>query len=75
MERRAYATIKKDWPDKNVTVTSPKISFDQYSSKHISMETVINIRVGDLLRIRMYTTLVFQFHKKYRNTFGKRINS
>src|SRR3990172_956345 len=43
MERRSYATFKKYWPNKKVIVTSPQISFNEYPTKEISLEKVINI--------------------------------
>src|SRR5690242_7843976 len=35
MERRSYATFKKHWPDKKLTVTSPQISFEKYPTAEI----------------------------------------
>ena len=60
MERRSYATFKKQWPDKDLIVTSPQISFEDYPTEEISMEKVINIMVGDLQRIRIYPGKGFQ---------------
>lgn len=60
MERRSYATFKKHWPDKNLIVTSPQISFEDYPTDEIPMEKVINIMVGDLQRIRIYPDKGFQ---------------
>src|SRR5215467_10758484 len=48
MERRSYATFKKHWPDKEMIVTSPQISFDEYPIEEIPLERMINIMVGDL---------------------------
>jgi len=60
MERRSYATFKKHWPDKNLIVTSPQISFEDYPTEEIPIEKVINIMVGDLQRIRIYPDKGFQ---------------
>ena len=60
MERRSYATFKKQWPDKNLIVTSPQISFEDYPTEEIPLEKVINIMVGDLQRIRIYPDKGFQ---------------
>jgi uncharacterized SAM-binding protein YcdF (DUF218 family) len=60
MERRSYATFKKHWPDKNLIVTSPQISFEEYPTKEISMDRLINNMVGDLQRIRIYPEKGFQ---------------
>ncbi|MBN8859440.1 MAG: YdcF family protein [Sphingobacteriales bacterium] len=60
MERRSYATFKKHWPEKEVLVTSPQLSFEAYPTADISPEKVINIMVGDLQRIKLYPSKGFQ---------------
>ena len=64
MERRAYATFRKVWPEADVIVTSPKIPLDEYLARHshetISADDVISIMVGDLQRIRLYPGKGFQ---------------
>ena len=60
MERRSYATFKKHWPQKNILVTSPQISFDDYPNSEIPVERVINIMTGDLQRIKIYPDKGFQ---------------
>lgn len=64
MERRAYATFKKNWPDKKLLVTSPQISFEEYPNEEIPMEKVINIMVGDLQRIKFYPEKGFQIYQE-----------
>jgi len=64
MERRAYATFKKNWPDKKLLVTSPQISFEDYPNEEIPMEKVINIMVGDLQRIKFYPEKGFQVYQE-----------
>ncbi|MEO6905081.1 MAG: YdcF family protein [Ginsengibacter sp.] len=64
MERRTYATFKKHWPGKTLTVTSPQISFEEYSTSEIPMERVINIMVGDLQRIKFYPEKGFQIYQE-----------
>jgi uncharacterized SAM-binding protein YcdF (DUF218 family) len=64
MERRSYATFKKHWPDKEVIVTSPQISFADYPTSEIPLEKVINIMVGDLQRIRVYAEKGFQVYQE-----------
>ncbi|MDO6439687.1 YdcF family protein [Cyclobacterium sp. 1_MG-2023] len=64
MERRSYATFKKNWPEKSVTVTSPNISFDNYPNEEISMGIVIQSMVGDLQRIKEYPKLGFQIEQE-----------
>ena len=60
MERRSYATFKKHWPDKDLIVTSPQLSFEDYPNEEIPMQRVINIMVGDLQRIKIYPAKGFQ---------------
>jgi uncharacterized SAM-binding protein YcdF (DUF218 family) len=64
MERRSYATFRKLWPEKEVLVTSPRISLDGYLSRYshetLSADDVISIMVGDLQRIRLYPARGFQ---------------
>lgn len=64
MERRSYATFKKHWPEKNLIVTSPQLSFEEYPDPDIPLERVINIMVGDLQRIKVYPGKGFQIPQK-----------
>lgn len=64
MERRSYATFKKHWPDKQLTVTSPQIAFEDYPNEEIPLHRVINIMVGDLQRIKVYPTKGFQVYQE-----------
>jgi uncharacterized SAM-binding protein YcdF (DUF218 family) len=64
MERRAYATFRKVWPEKAVCVTSPRVTFHDYVARHtntsLSAADVIGIMVGDLQRIQLYPARGFQ---------------
>ena len=64
MERRAFATFLRYWPDKEVVVTSPQVSFHdylaEYSNRSLSVADVIGIMVGDLQRIKLYPSLGYQ---------------
>ncbi|MGH9384403.1 MAG: YdcF family protein [Vicinamibacterales bacterium] len=64
MERRSYATFKRQWPEKDVLVTSPGVSFDEYlkrySNNALSSDDVVGIMVGDLQRIRVYGAKGYQ---------------
>ena len=64
MERRAFATFLRYWPDKDVVVTSPQVSLRdylaEYSNRSLSPGDVIGIMVGDLQRIRLYPALGYQ---------------
>lgn len=64
MERRAYATFRKHWPDKNIVVTSPQISFEKYPTDEITVTKVIDIMVGDLQRIKLYPAKGFQVYQE-----------
>lgn len=64
MERRSFATFRKVWPEKDVIVTSPQVSFDEYldsySARELSADDVVSIMVGDLQRIKIYAEKGFQ---------------
>jgi uncharacterized SAM-binding protein YcdF (DUF218 family) len=64
MERRSYATFRKVWPEKDVIVTSPRASLDEYlrrfSNSSLSTDDVISIMVGDLQRMKVYPDRGFQ---------------
>jgi uncharacterized SAM-binding protein YcdF (DUF218 family) len=64
MERRSFATFRKVWPEKEVLVTSPQVSFDEYldgyANELLSKDDVISIMVGDLQRIKLYADKGFQ---------------
>ncbi|RYC63964.1 hypothetical protein CHU98_g2247 [Xylaria longipes] len=62
MERRTYATFKKQWPDPTteILVTSPRLSWKDYPNEDNPTDLVINIAVGDLIRIREYPAKGFQ---------------
>jgi uncharacterized SAM-binding protein YcdF (DUF218 family) len=68
MERRSLATFRKFWPEKQVVVTSPQVSFGDYLSKYthssLSADDVVGIMVGDLQRIRIYPELGYQIAKE-----------
>ena len=68
MERRSFATFRKIWPEKDVLVTSPQVSFgeylDLYSASELSPDDVINIMVGDLQRIKIYAEEGLQIHQE-----------
>ena len=63
MERRSYATFKKVWPEKDIIITSPQISFEEYPIGDLTMDRVIQIMVGDLQRIKLYAEKNFQIEQ------------
>ena len=54
MERRTYATVRAQWTDLSIAVTSPQLDFARYCNKDIPQEKVTSIMVGDLQRIIEY---------------------
>lgn len=63
MERRTYATFKKQWPDSamRITVTSPTLDFEDYiAGAFENKEFVVRNMVGDMRKIREYPKLGFQ---------------
>jgi uncharacterized SAM-binding protein YcdF (DUF218 family) len=64
MERRTFATFRQYWPEKEIVVTSPQVSFRdylaQYSNRALSAADVVGIMVGDLQRIKLYPARGFQ---------------
>ncbi len=60
MERRAWATFKRRWPEPDLQVTSPPIPYDQYPTPEIPKDLVIGIMVGDVQRVRVYAERGFQ---------------
>jgi uncharacterized SAM-binding protein YcdF (DUF218 family) len=66
MERRVYATFKKRWPELNIVISSPQFSYEDYikNSVGVSKENIINIMVGDFIRIKEYPKLGFQIEQE-----------
>ena len=64
MERRTFATFRMVWPEPQIVVTSPQVSFDEYLEKYshdtLSPDEVVNIMVGDLQRVKLYAEMGFQ---------------
>lgn len=64
MERRTFATIKKQWPEIELFVTSPILSFEEYYNNDlIFKDRFVNVMVGDLIRIKEYPKLGFQIEQ------------
>lgn len=77
-ERRTFATIKKQWPEINCTITSPQYTYedycDFYSHGEISKDEFISIMVGDLQRINLYGKNGFQIEQKIPNEVWQAYN-
>lgn len=54
MERRTFATLKKQWPEANILISSPSFSFDDYINEKLPRELVASAIVGDFQRIIEY---------------------
>lgn len=63
MERRAYATFKKIFPEKKVVATSPLIDFDHYPYNGFTKNDIICLMLGDLQRIKIYPGKGFQVYQ------------
>jgi uncharacterized SAM-binding protein YcdF (DUF218 family) len=68
MERRSYATFRKLWPEKDLIVTSPQVSFPtylaEYANRSLSVADVVSIMVGDLQRIKIYPAFGYQIEQE-----------
>jgi uncharacterized SAM-binding protein YcdF (DUF218 family) len=54
MQRRAYATIRKSWPEPDVVCASEDLGFDEYLKSIGDDNLVIDMLTGDLQRIIEY---------------------
>lgn len=59
MERRAYATARKVWPEVEVVCASEPLTFDDYLKSIGDEKLVIDMLVGDLQRVIKYPALGF----------------
>lgn len=59
MERRAYATARKVWPDVDVVCASEPLTFEDYITAIGDEKLVIDMLVGDLQRVIEYPALGF----------------
>lgn len=63
MERRAWATFKKQWPEVEVITTSPQISYEDYPKGYIGKDAMISVMVGDLQRVIEYPKRGYQIEQ------------
>jgi uncharacterized SAM-binding protein YcdF (DUF218 family) len=63
MERRAYATFKKVWPEPEIQVTSPQISLNEYVINSPNRDLTINLMVGYVQRMKLYYEKGFQIQQ------------
>lgn len=65
MERRVYATFKKQYPEAGIKITSQNISYEDFMNvPKVQREAFLNVMVGDLLRIKEYPKLGFQIEQE-----------
>lgn len=77
MERRAYATFKKQWTggSTKLIVTSPALGYDEMFTNASSKEQFINIMVGDLQRIKVFPSLGFQIEQDIPDNVWQSFNA
>lgn len=59
MQRRAYATTRKVWPEVEPACASEPLTYDEYATAMDDEKLVIDMLVGDLQRIIEYPSLGF----------------
>lgn len=59
MERRTLATLEVQWPEVEVQVSSPPLSFSDYLTSDLPRDLVVSAMVGDFQRIMEYPRLGF----------------
>ncbi len=59
VERRVYATFRKQWPEADCVVTSPSVTFEMYATER-QHENWVDVLVGNLYRIKEYPAKGFQ---------------
>lgn len=59
MERRTFATVRRQWPEVALQVSSPPLDFAAYCDSTIPIRDIIEFMVGDLQRIMEYPKLGF----------------
>lgn len=64
MERRSYATFRKQWPEAECVVTSPNLAYEEGPRSQEHKEKFIDIMVGDLQRIKEYPKLGYQIEQE-----------
>lgn len=79
MERRAWATFRRLWPEVEATVTSPRVSLDEYLERYsnaaLSRDDVISIMVGDLQRLRLYPARGFMIEQQIPDEVWEAFNA
>lgn len=75
MQRRAYATCRKLWPEVEPVCVSPPLSFDEYATTHDDEKQFIDMLMGDMERVMEYPKLGFAIEQhvpeSVRNAFDR----
>ena len=67
MERRVYATFRKQWQNRAIkaTITSPQLTYaDHFAPNTIPKELFLNVMVSDVQRLKEYAQLGYQIEQK-----------
>ncbi|MDH6135147.1 uncharacterized SAM-binding protein YcdF (DUF218 family) [Kitasatospora sp. MAA4] len=83
MERRAYATCRKLWPEVDIVCASAPMAFDDYVKVIGDDKLVIDMLMGDLQRVMEYPKLGFaieqevpgEVHAAYRRLLAEGFDS
>ena len=62
MARRVWATGTKQWPEVRWFTSVPALSFAEYIAAPVTLDSTIELMVGDLQRLRVYEDMGFQAH-------------
>ncbi|WP_329127309.1 YdcF family protein [Streptomyces sp. NBC_01465] len=75
MQRRAYATCRKLWPEVQPVCVSQPLSFDEYVSTHDHEKQLIDMLMGDMERVMEYPKRGFAIEQhvpeRVRDTFNR----
>ena len=62
-QRRAYATVRKQWPELTAFITAPQIDFAEQPTRDYPVEKLISEMVGDIQRMQTYPARGFQIEQ------------
>lgn len=69
MERRVYGMFKKQWADKRIIVTSPKVGIQKYFKEiGLNKNEVISLIVGDVQRVMIFPKLGYSIRQVVPDT-------
>ena len=59
-QRRAYATVRAQWPEIDALVTAPPTCFEDQPTEAYPLDDFINEMVGDVHRMKIYPARGYQ---------------